>query len=356
MEQKTNYQTFILTLMVSVLLTIFLYFSRRVIMPFFVAFALAYLLDPLVDRLEHWKFSRTLSVVFLLLVFFALILGAGLLLFPLLRLQAENLTQNLPAYIDVVQNWLRPFLEKVAGLDQQKIQQILNEGMARFGELPLKVLSFIGAFLWDSLSSLFSVILMVANLVIIPVVMFYLLRDFDKINEKVLALIPPRFKEKTIETVEEIDRVLASFVRGQLMVGLLMGVLYSIGLYAIGTPMSLFIGFVAGLANLVPYLGVIIGFFPAAILTYLQVQEWLPVAWVVGVFGVVQMLEGMVITPRVLGDNIGLHPVAVIFAVLLGAELFGLMGIILGVPAVAVLNVLIRRGILHYKKSAFFKP
>jgi predicted PurR-regulated permease PerM len=356
MDQKTNYQTFILTLMISALLTVFLYYSRRVIMPFFIAFALAYLLDPLVDRLENWKLSRTLSVTSLLLVFFALILGVCLLIFPLLRLQAENLTHNLPVYIDVVQNWLRPFLEKVAGLDQQKIQEILNEGMARFGELPLKVLSFVSAFLWDSLSSLFSVILMIANLVIIPVVMFYLLRDFDQINAKVLALIPPRFKEKTVETVEEIDRVLASFVRGQLMVGLLMGVLYSTGLYMIGTPMSLFIGLVAGLANLVPYLGVIVGFFPAAILTYLQVQEWLPVLWVVGVFGVVQMLEGMVITPRVLGENIGLHPVAVIFAVLLGGELFGLVGIILGVPAVAVINVLIRRGVSNYKKSAFFSP
>ncbi|MDA0692125.1 MAG: AI-2E family transporter [Nitrospinae bacterium] len=356
MDQKTNYQTFILTLMISALLTVFLYYSRRVIMPFFVAFALAYLLDPLVDRLENWKLSRTLSVVSLMLVFFALILGACLLIFPLLRLQAENLTKSLPTYIDVVQNWLRPFLEKVAGLDQQKIQEILNEGMARFGELPLKILSFVSTFLWDSLSSLFSVLLMIANLVIIPVVMFYLLRDFDTINEKVLALIPPRFKEKTVETVREVDRVLASFVRGQLMVGLLMGLLYSTGLYVIGTPMSLFIGLVAGLANLVPYLGVIVGFFPAALLTYLQVQEWLPVLWVVGVFGVVQMLEGMVITPRVLGENIGLHPVAVIFAVLLGGELFGLVGIILGVPLVAVLNVLIRRGILHYKKSAFFSP
>ena len=342
------------TLTFVILLGIFIYLSRRVIMPFFVAFALAYLLDPLVDRMENWKLSRTLSVVSLMLVFFALILSACLLIFPLLKLQAESLTRNLPAYIDVVQNWLRPFLEKVAGLDQQKIQEILNQGLARFGELPLKILSFATTFLWGSLSSLFNVILMLANVVIIPVVMFYLLRDFDSITEKLLALIPPRFKEKTIETVKEVDQVLASFVRGQLMVGLLMGVLYSIGLYLVGTPMSLFIGLVAGLANLIPYLGIIVGFLPAALLTYLQVQEWLPILWVMGVFGVVQMLEGMVITPRVLGDNIGLHPVAVIFAVLLGGELFGLVGIILGVPVVAVLNVLFRRGILKYKSSSFF--
>lgn len=335
-------------------MTIFLYYARRVVIPFFVAFALAYLLDPVVDRMEKWKLSRTLSVVSLMTVFFVSILGAGLLVFPLLRLQAENLAKNLPRYIEVVENWLRPVLEKVAGLDQAKIQELLNEGIARFGELPLKVLTFVSSFLWDSLSNLFDILLMAANLVIIPVVMFYLLRDFDEITEKILALIPPRLKETIVDTVSEVDQVLANFVRGQLMVAFLMGALYSIGLFAVGTPMSLFIGFLAGFANLVPYLGIVVGFFPAALLTYLQVQEWMPIFWVMGVFGVVQMLEGVVISPRILGENIGLHPVAIIFAVLLGGELFGLTGVILGVPAVAVLNVLLRRGVLKYRKSTFF--
>jgi predicted PurR-regulated permease PerM len=355
MERKaTNYQAIFLALAVAGLLTIFLYFSRRVIIPFFVAFALAYLLDPLVDRMEKWKLSRTLSVVSLMTVFFTAILGAGLLVFPLLRVQAENLAKNLPKYIEVVQNWLRPVLEKIAGLDQAKIQELLNEGMAQFGELPLKILTFASSFLWNSLTNLFDIILMAANLIIIPVAMFYLLRDFDKINEKLLALIPPRLKDTIVDTIQEVDQVLANFVRGQLMVAVLMGALYSIGLYAVGTPMSLFIGFLAGFANLVPYLGIVVGFVPAAVLTYLQVQEWTPIFWVMGVFGVVQILEGIIITPRILGENIGLHPVAVIFAVLLGGELFGLTGIILGVPAVAVLNVLIRRGVLQYKDSDFF--
>jgi predicted PurR-regulated permease PerM len=354
MERKTNYQAIFLSLAVAALLTIFLYYSRRVIIPFFVAFALAYLLDPLVDRMEKWKLSRTLSVVSLMTLFFTAILGAGLLVFPLLRVQAENLAKNLPRYIEVVQNWLRPVLEKVAGLDQAKIQELLNEGMARFGELPLKILTFVTSFLWNSLTNLFDIVLMTANLIIIPVAMFYLLRDFDKINKKLLALIPPRLKDTVVDTISEVDQVLANFVRGQLMVAVLMGSLYSMGLYALGTPMSLFIGFLAGFANLVPYLGIIVGFIPAAVLTYLQVQEWMPILWVMGVFGVVQVLEGIIITPRIVGENIGLHPVAVIFAVLLGGELFGLTGIILGVPLAAVLNVLFRRGVLKYKGSAFF--
>ena len=138
-----------------------------------------------------------------------------------------------------------------------------------------------------------------------------------------LSLIPERHRERTLELMKEMDDVLAGFVRGQLVVGLFMATLYSIGLFSCGTPMSLFIGLVAGLANLVPYLGLVLGFLPAAVLTFMQAQDWMPVLGVVGVFAVVQALEGMVITPRIVGEKIGLHPVAIMLAVLLGAEFFG---------------------------------
>ena len=351
---EKNQRNFFIAVTVTLLVLGFLYLARRVVTPFFIAFALAYLLDPLVDRMEEKKMSRTLSTLLLMLAFFLLAMGGTALLVPMFRLQAENLTQNVPDYILLVQEWLRPLLEKVAGLDQAKVQEILNEGFARFGELPLKILTFLTSLLWDSLSSLFNIIMVAANVVIIPVVMFYLLRDFDKINESLLNLVPNRFRSQTLETIKQIDRVLASFVRGQLMVALLMAVLYCIGLFIVGTPLSLFIGLVAGFANLVPYLGLALGFVPALVLTYLQTNEWLPLLGVAGVFAVVQALEGMVITPRVVGENIGLHPVAVILAVLLGGEFFGLMGIILGVPAVAVLNVLFARGLKKYKQSSLY--
>jgi predicted PurR-regulated permease PerM len=141
-----------------------------------------------------------------------------------------------------------------------------------------------------------------------------------------------------------------------LMVATLMGVMYSIGLFLCDTPMSLSLGMMAGLVNLVPYLGLVFGFVPSALLTYMHTQELMPVLGVAGVFGVVQTLEGIVITPRVVGENIGLHPVAVILAVLLGGELFGLTGMILGVPGVAVMNVLISRGIVQYKSSSLYAP
>jgi predicted PurR-regulated permease PerM len=331
-----------------------LYFSRRVVAPFFIAFALAYLLDPLVDRLVTFKISRTLSVLVLMLAFFFLALGSVILLVPILSMQAESLAKSIPTYVGTFQEWLRPVLDLISGLDSARIEEFLNEGLSRFGELPMKALQFSGKVIWGSISNLFNIILMLANLVIIPVVMFYLLRDFDSINEKLFRLIPPRFQEKTKDIVLEIDQVLSRFVRGQLVVAGLMGVLYSAGLFLCDTPMSLSLGMMAGLVNLVPYLGLILGLVPSAIMTYIHTQEWLPVLGVAGVFAFVQAIEGFVITPRVVGENIGLHPVAVVFAVLLGGELFGITGMILGVPVVAVLNVLLSRGVVQYKASSLY--
>jgi len=287
-------------------------------------------------------------------VFFFLALGSVILLVPILSMQAENLTKDIPVYVGAFQDWIRPILDLISGLESAKVEEFLNEGLSRFGELPMKALQFSGKLVWGSISNLFNIILMIANMVIIPVVMFYLLRDFDSINKKLLELMPTRFQEKIKDIVLEIDQVLSRFVRGQMMVAGLMGLMYSVGLFLCDTPMSLSLGMMAGLANLVPYLGLILGFVPSAVMTYIHTQEWLPVLGVAGVFAFVQAIEGMVITPRVVGDNIGLHPVAVIFAVLLGGELFGITGMILGVPGVAVLNVLLSRGIVQYKASSLY--
>ena len=352
MTRERNTQTIYFVVVGVLLAVIFFYFSRRVLTPFFIAFALAYLLDPVTDRLESLKISRTFAVLVLMAGVFSLVTGIGLLIFPLLKLQAEHLVSNLPNYIAIIQEWMYPLLGVVG--EPEKIQGILNRELLKVGELPLKVISSITSILWGSVAGLFSFILLLANLVIIPVVMFYLLRDYDLINKKMLSFVPARSREQVLSLIKEIDGVLAGFVRGQLMVGLIMAGLYSIGLFFCGTPMSLFIGLLAGLASLVPYLGLVFGFVPAAILTFMQTQDWVLVFGVVGVFAVVQGLEGMIITPRIVGEKIGLHPVAIILAVLLGAEFFGLVGVIVSVPVAAALNVLFTHGLNEYKSSSFY--
>ncbi len=352
MTRERNTQTIYFFIVGVLLAVIFFYFSRRVLTPFFIAFALAYLLDPVTDRLESLKISRTFAVLVLMAGVFSLVTGIGLLIFPLLKLQAEHLVSNLPNYIAIMQEWMHPLLGVVG--EPEKIQGILNRELLKIGELPLKVISSITSILWGSVAGLFSFILFLANLVIIPVVMFYLLRDYDLINKKMLSFVPARSREQVLSLIKEIDGVLADFVRGQLMVGLIMAGLYSIGLFFCGTPMSLFIGLLAGLASLVPYLGLVFGFVPAAILTFMQTQDWVLVFGVAGVFAVVQGLEGMIITPRIVGEKIGLHPVAIILAVLLGAEFFGLVGVIVSVPVAAALNVLFTHGLNEYKASSFY--
>lgn len=352
MTREKNTQTIYFVVVGVLLAVIFFYFSRRVLTPFFIAFALAYLLDPVTDRLESLKISRTFAVLVLMAGVFSLVTGIGLLIFPLLKLQAEHLVSNLPNYVAIMQEWMYPLLGVVG--EPEKIQGILNRELLKVGELPLKVISSITSILWSSVAGLFSFILLLANLVIIPVVMFYLLRDYDLINKKMLSFVPARSREQVLSLIKEIDGVLAGFVRGQLMVGLIMAGLYSIGLFFCGTPMSLFIGLLAGLASLVPYLGLVFGFVPAAILTFMQTQDWVLVFGVAGVFAVVQGLEGMIITPRIVGEKIGLHPVAIILAVLLGAEFFGLVGVIVSVPVAAALNVLFTHGLNEYKSSSFY--
>ncbi len=354
MESAEKNRWFYWTLAGGAALLVFLYYARNAIAPFAVAYALAYLLDPLVDKIESKKFPRTPAILLLLAGLFGFLFVLGIVLIPLLQLQVHQLVDNLPNYIGVVKEWIKPLLDQIAGLNAARIQQFMEEGLQKFGQLPMKVVQSASTFVWKSISGLLNVLLALFNLIVIPVVMFYLLRDFDEINRRAAELIPPRYREKALDVLREIDQVMSKFVRGQMMVATLMALLYSSGLYLSGTPLSLFIGAAAGYANLVPYLGLVVGFIPAVLLTFLQHQELMPLVGVVVTFAAVQSLEGMVITPKIVGDEIGLHPVIIMLAVLVGAEFFGILGIVLAVPATAALNVLFARGLAAYKKSKMY--
>jgi len=184
--------------------------------------------------------------------------------------------------------------------------------------------------------------------------MFYMLRDWDSFVTGIRDLLP-RHIEPTVSTLaRESDEVLGAFLRGQLTVMLFLGILYSIGLKLAGLEWSLAIGMLAGLVSFVPYLGVIFGLLTASIAVLIQNQDVLQLVWVLLIFGVGQMLEGMILTPWLVGDRIGLHPVAVIFAVLAGGQLFGFMGILLALPVASVLAVLLRHLRARYRESGFY--
>ena len=151
MDQEKNKNLLLISLSLGTIICVLLYISRRVVTPFFIAFALSYLLDPLVDKIESRGISRTTSVLFLMIVFFMLVVFAGVFLVPLLTMQTESLVQHIPTYIGIFQEWLWPLLDMIKGLDPVKVEEVLNEGLSRFGELPMKALRFLGKLLWGSI-------------------------------------------------------------------------------------------------------------------------------------------------------------------------------------------------------------
>ena len=201
--------------------------------------------------------------------------------------------------------------------------------MKRFSTIPLQIIKAVSSFLVNTVSNFISLIIIAINVLIIPVALFYLLRDFDKIKTTIKDYLPPAKKDEIIERIREIDTVLGAFIRGQLTVSVILAVIYCIGLLILGVPMGLLIGLVAGLANIVPYLGLVVGLLPALLMAFLQFRDINHLIGVLLVFGIAQFLEGYFITPKVVGEKVGLHPVVIMIAVLVGAKFFGFIGILL---------------------------
>ncbi|MCW8918643.1 MAG: AI-2E family transporter [Gammaproteobacteria bacterium] len=317
-----------------------LYLLAPVLTPFLAAAVLAYIGDPLVDRLEARKLSRTLSVVAVFLVLSLSVLLLLLILVPMLEQQVTLLITKLPHYLRWLQETALPRLGERLGfdgplLDLAALQESLREQWQQAGGA---VKGAVGVLSRSGLTLL----AMVANLLLIPVVTFYMLRDWDLLVERVHELIPRRYEEAVARLARSSDEVMGAFLRGQLTVMLALGILYSVGLSIVGLELALLIGMLAGVVSFVPYLGFIVGIVVAGIAALMQFQELLPLLYVAVVFGVGQMVEGMVLTPLLVGEKIGLHPVAVIFAVLAGGQLFGFFGILLALPVAAVVMVLLR--------------
>ena len=323
-----------------------------VLMPFAVAGMLAYLGDPLADRLERLGLSRAwaASVVFLLLLL--ALVGVLLLLVPLISRQIENLIQNLPRYGQWAQQTAWPWLQTRLHLDpnmfdSDRLLAALKAHIDSIGGVATVVLGKV------SRSGL-GIVLWLTNLVLIPVVAFYLLRDWDRLVATVDRMLPRSIQPTVAHLARESDKVLGAFVRGQLLVMLALGIFYGSGLSLVGLSVGLLIGIVAGLLSFVPYLGFIVGFGAAVIAVLVQYGDWPHLLLVCGVFVVGQLLEGYVLVPKLVGDKIGLHPVAVIFAVLAGGYLAGFLGVLLALPAASVIMVLLRYLLERYRMSELY--
>jgi len=330
------------------------YLLGAVLLPFLVAAGLAYIGQPLVTRLIDWKLPRLFSVVIVFLLMFGLLIIALVLTVPLLEQQISLLIKNFPAYIDKFNSVILPGIASSLGIDSVNFGKInmpdlIEKGWKDAGKSISSILGLVG-------QSGIAFVGMLVTLMLIPVITFYFLRDWPILITRIHGLIP-RYQEKTVvDLAKQSDQILGAFLRGQLIVMLCLGVIYSIGLSIAGLDLAILIGMIAGLLSFVPYLGFIIGFAAAAIAILVQVQspEVSHVFYVFAVFGVGQALESFVLTPLLLGEKIGLHPVAVIFAILAGGQLFGFVGVLLALPVAAVIVVLLRHVQKQYMQSKYY--
>ena len=374
------------------------YFLKGILISFFLAFTVAYIFDPVVDFISERKvvFAKTrvprgLSVSILLISVF-LVMG-GLLTYTVpktvsgIQRVGTALKEQYPKYQEKVGKVIEEYGDTEVGIflksklqiqttdeteikDEKSQEQEAKEVTTKesvdvkYG-IPDPVLkmkkyvpvamNFVLGIMKNVFYSTFGFFGIVMNVVVFGVVMVYLLKDFDLAMSKGEELLPASKKEKISGIISKIDGNLKAFFRGQMAVCAILSIIYGIGLTVIGIPMSFLLALVGGFGNMIPYVGIGLGLIPAIILAFIQFQDFTHVLLVVLVFGIGQFLEGTVITPKIVGDKLGLHPVAIILAILICGQILGFLGLLLAVPIASVVKVLFDEGILRYKNTKLYK-
>ena len=340
-------------LIFGVIAFVLLYLLAPILTPFLIAAALAYLGDPLVDRLEAWKLSRTVSVVIVFTGIFFILLLIFLFLIPILETQISKLISQINPFVQWSTGLLGPYLKDNLGIDIAVLE------VGRLTDIISAHWRETGGFIRNTVSTLSKsgqvILTWIANLALIPVITFYLLRDWDRMVAYIDDLVPRSIEPTIAQLARESNDTLSAFMRGQLLVMLALGIIYSVGLSIVGLDFAVLIGMLAGFLSFVPYLGLIVGIGVAGIAVLFQTQDPLNLLWVILVFVLGQVVEGTVLTPNFVGERIGLHPVTVIFAILAGGQLFGFFGVLLALPVAAVLAVIMRHLHDSYKQSQMYR-
>lgn len=327
------------------------YVLRSVLLPFVAGITLGYLLDPWADFLEKKGVNRAVATLLVLLAVILIMLPVFALIIGIIDEQLSKFLGALPQYISSFIKKIEPIIielqSRFPSLDADKVKTYLRSNMTDGLKVVGSVLRsiFTGSFAFFNLLSL---------LLITPVVTFYMLRDWNGFIAKMDSLLPRNSKKSIRAQAKEIDRTLAGFVRGQVSVCLLLGTYYSLGLYVVGLELGVAVGFMAGLISFIPYVGSITGFVVSIGIALAQFDTLLPVIKVIAVFLIGQFLEGNFLTPKLVGDSVGLHPVWIMFALLAGGVLLGFLGLLIAIPVAAVIGVLVRHAIENYKHSSLY--
>ena len=328
------------------------YLFQSVLLPFVLGGAIAYLLNPAVQKLQRFKLSRNFSVLILLLVFltFAVLIFAVFL--PPLYREITQLIQEIPGYAKYLVTWSAPYIEQIQlsmGIsDTEDLQALIGHHAgsgAHIIQRAAKGLMAGGSAFAD----------FIALLVITPVMAYFMMQEWPAITKFIDDLLPRDHRITIMNLFKEIDQKLSGFIRGQISVVFLLALLYAVALMVAGLKYGFIIGLCAGLLSIIPMLGSILGLVVAATVAWFQTGDFAYMGMIAGIFVAGQIIEGYVLTPKLVGESVGLHPLWVFFAVMAGGSLFGIVGMLLAIPVAAIASVLVAFGMHHYKKSAFYK-
>ncbi len=327
------------------------YVLRSVLLPFVAGIIIGYLLDPWASKFEKWGMNRTCATIVVMLLVILIMVPAIMLLFGIIDEQLGHFLQSVPRYLASFVKKIEPVIielqERFPNMQPEKFREYLQDNMTNG-------MKIIGKLFSRLVTSGFALVNVLSLLLITPIVAFYMLRDWDTFVAKVDDLLPQQSKAGIEMQAREIDRILASFIRGQLSVCVLLGTFYAVGLYVVGLDLGVLVGFMAGILSFIPYVGTISGFVVSLAIAFAQFDSWGPIAQVIAVFLVGQFIEGNFLTPKLVGDSVGLHPVWVMFALLAGGVLLGFLGLMIAVPVAAVIGVIIRHQIENYKQSSLY--
>lgn len=326
-----------------------LWLLKAALTPLVVAFVIAYLFDPLIDRLEAGRMRRGIAILVVILVMGVGVVGFLAFVLPRLIVEIATLGQQLPGYLQRVLETLIPRFQELTGM---AVPRTVEEALERVrtGEIQLP-LNALRELLQRVLGVLTGTVSGVIGLLVVPVLAYYALVEFDHLKLRALGLVPPRHRDEVVEKARLVDRLVSGFLRGQLTVAAVLGVLYAVGFQLIGIDLAIGVGLLAGVMALIPYLGNIVALGSAGSLCLLEFGVDHHLALVLGWYVAVQTFEGFFLTPRVVGSSVGLHPAVVIVALLIGADLLGFLGMLVAVPAAAVVKVFAEDAVAAYRRS-----
>lgn len=329
----------------------FLYAISGIMLPFVAGILVAYVLNPLATLLERYKLPRIISTTILILTFFLSIAGVLTFAFPFLKRELLRLAVQIPDYSERLYATLAPHIQTLSQyIDQKNIDTIKTTASSYVGDMITWGLKLIAGLFTNSLA----LANLISLIILTPVVAFYLLRDWPKLVHSIESLMPKEYRNSIKGLMTNINKTLKGYIQGQLMVCLTLGLYYALSYTFLGLDFSITIGLMAGILAFIPYIGFFIGATAAIGIALAQFPEWTSIGYVTLILGIGQMVESNYLTPKLVGDRVGLHPVWIIFALLTGGYFFGFLGLIIALPVAATIGVLVRFFIQKYKESVYY--